>query len=415
MQRGATSPLNLTSLHYIMLTNAIADAQRAAYHFGLTLTFDGCKCIKALHCHSIQTLKKSNSNTTRLQTAPSLQWLSRGCAQAEMMSPTSFASIGCSAALLFHILCNASITWKWWQTTRYLVQAHDVKMPCCAMATTQQNGCNNNIWCQQASRLFHIVWRKSNNKQQGTISYAGAWYWHCGHSMATTIGRGNNIYCPWAVLLFHIASHDGDTISIPQAPHVSITCCSKAMTKNEVLHRRWQWLIIFVSRNGDNGNNRAMTTSYVDNELLSLFILTRAMATKKGTISCASTRHRTMAMTYHIASHDGDDDNKTTAVTTKLLPTSPSFVSYHIARWRWRTMRYNITRGRMISSYCVARWRRLFILRHATATTTTSRAMATTYHIASRDGDDLSYRVARWRRRQRVEHRRYNQLLKTST
>jgi hypothetical protein len=77
-----------------------------------------------------------------------------------------------------------------------------------------------------------------------------------------------------------------------------------------------------------------MTTSYVDNELLSLFILTRAMATKKGTISCASTRHRTMAMTYHIESHDGDNDNKTTAVTTTLLPTSPSFVSYHIARWR---------------------------------------------------------------------------------
>ena len=60
-------------------------------------------------------------------------------------------------------------------------------------------------------------------------------------------------------------------------------------------------------------------------------ISTRAMATKKGTISCASTWHRTMAMTYHIALHNGDDDNKTMAVTTTLLPTSPSFVSYHIA------------------------------------------------------------------------------------
>mgnify|MGYP006195738797 CR=1 FL=1 len=248
MRRGATSPLNLTSLHYIMLTNAIAPTHSISFWF--------------------------NVNIWRVQ-------MHQGTAL-----PFHPSNIECKHTMLK--CCVAQ-----WQQRR-------------------QNGCDNNIWCQQAPRSFHIVWRESNNEEQGTISYAGAWYLHCGHSMATTIGRDNNIYCPWAVLSFHIGVARwrpwcGNNISIPQAPYASITCRSKAMMKNEVLHRRWRWLII-VSCDGNDSNNRAMTTSYVDNELLSPFYFDSRYGDEE----------RYNIMCEYTASHHGDD------------------LSYRVARWRRR-------------------------------------------------------------------------------
>ena len=111
----------------------------------------------------------------------------------------------------------------------------------------------------------------------------------------------------------------------------------------------------------------------------------------------------TIVITYNIASHSGDNDNASR---------DGDDLSYCVARWR-RQQRF--ARWRRLQR--VARWRALIISRRAVATTTMRRWMATTYHITSRDGDDdnasldgddLSYRVARWRRRQRVEHRHYN-------
>jgi len=82
----------------------------------------------------------------------------------------------------------------------------------------------------------------------------------------------------------------------------------------------------------------------------------------------------TIVTTYNIASHSGNNDNASR---------DGNDLSYCVVRWR-RPQR--VARWRRLQ--CVARWRALIISRHAVATTTMRRWMATTYYIASRDGDD---------------------------
>ena len=83
---------------------------------------------------------------------------------------------------------------------------------------------------------------------------------------------------------------------------------------------------------------------------------------------------------------------------------------------RWQQLNNCVARWQQLNN-CVARWRRLIISRCVVATTTTRRAMAmtstrcamATTTSASRNGNNLSYRVARWQRRQHVA--RWRQLI----
>ena len=178
-----------------------------------------------------------------------------------------------------------------------------------------------------------------------------------------------------------------------------ISCRSKATTNGEEMSARY-----IASRDGDDDLSchvapMAATTTF----RVTQWRRQQNHGCDNNIAAC------TIVITYNIASHSGDNDNASR---------DGDDLSYCVARLR-RQQRF--ARWRRLQR--VARWRALIISLRAVATTTLRRWMATTYHITSRDGDDdnasldgddLSYRVARWRRRQRVEHRRYNQLLKTS-
>ncbi len=240
MRRGATSPLNLTSLHYIMLMNAIAPMRSISFwfndniwwvqmHQGTALTFHPSKQNQAQACEFRMILQTNLPRQILISS-------SRAGGTNKLVKPLrnqTATQRGCRLLRLFSGFPGDAPKQRWSVPlhsrpseiqlrshfiSRVMPASHDSDdkqqgieckhtMLTCRVVQwqqRQQNGCDDNIWCQQAPRSFHIVWRESNNEQQGTISYAGAWYLHCGHSMATTIGRDNNIYWPWAVLLFHI-------------------------------------------------------------------------------------------------------------------------------------------------------------------------------------------------------------------
>ena len=107
---------------------------------------------------------------------------------------------------------------------------------------------------------------------------------------------------------------------------------------------------------------------------------------------------------FHIASRDGDSNNKVAAATTFVGSTLPIL---HVVSLKsndeWR--------GNEREIYCIARWRRQ--QDHGCDNNIAACTIVTTYNIAShggdddnasRDGDDSSYRITWWRRRQRVNN-----------
>ena len=119
----------------------------------------------------------------------------------------------------------------------------------CAIAT--KHGCDNNICCQQAPHLFNITLCDGNNKQIGTIWYAGTLYNHIAlrdgndSSYVLRDGDGNNksgydniICCQQAPLPFFINSQDGNN------KRYNIMCKYMALHHgNDLLYWvvRWQW------------------------------------------------------------------------------------------------------------------------------------------------------------------------------
>ena len=205
MWRGATSPFNFTSLHYIMLTNAIVP--RCSISFGLTSTFDGCNCTKAQHCHSILQ-KPSRASTWALdfpQNKPAMTYVMLFLSSSSMAGGTRNSNaIGCRLRRLF-CGCPRDAPKQRWSVplclhpsgiqlclhfiSCFTPASHESDdkqqgIECKHMILTrlivqwqkqQQNGCDNSIWCQQAPHSFHIMSRECNNEQQGTISCVGVW------------------------------------------------------------------------------------------------------------------------------------------------------------------------------------------------------------------------------------------------
>ena len=246
MRRGATSPLNLTSLHYIMLTNAIAPTRSISFWFNVNIWRVQMHQGTALPFHPS---KKTSGASTWVQDDPpnkpamtnAMLFLissSRAGGTNKLVKPLrnqTATQRGCRLLRLFSGFPGDAPKQRWSvplhsRPSGIQLRSHFISrvtpashesddkqrgieckhtMLKCRVAQWQQrrqNGCDNNIWCQQAPRSFHIVWRESNNEEQGTISYAGAWYDRWQPQSAVTTAY--IVHEPF--FRFTSASHDGD-------------------------------------------------------------------------------------------------------------------------------------------------------------------------------------------------------------